>query len=106
MFEQLTAAGETLRWSACGVCPQHRVPFTDLDTQLEAFLKSFIFDLGKDWKELNVLLKAYRKRLSDANEGKEDLNPIMAADFLQKNGLERTALQRKEETQDIDLDNK
>jgi hypothetical protein len=73
--------------------------------QVECFLKSFIFELGDDWKKINDLEKAFRKRLADANEGKEDLNPIMAADFLQKNGLERTALQRKEEIKDIDLDN-
>lgn len=36
--------------------------------------------------------------------GKEDLNVIQAADYLQKNGIERTAIQRKEEVNDIDLD--
>jgi len=51
------------------------------------------------------LQKLFSKRLDDAAEGKHDLNPIMAADFLQKNGLERTATQRKEEIKDIDLDN-
>ena len=76
-----------------------------IEDQVELFLKSFIFELGDDWKQINVLEKAFRKRLSDANEGKPDLNPIMAADFLQKNGIERTALQRKEEIKDIDLDN-
>jgi len=76
-----------------------------LDDQVELFLKSFIFDLGDNWKDINKIQKSYVKRLGDANEGKPDLNPIMAADFLQKNGLERTALQRKEEIKDIDLDN-
>jgi hypothetical protein len=76
-----------------------------IDNQVEFFLKSFIFDLGDNWKELYLIQKAFVKRLSDANEGKPDLNPIMAADFLQKNGLERTAVQRKDEILDIDLDN-
>ena len=76
-----------------------------IESQSEFFLKSFIFDLGDDWKEIASLEKDYRKRLSDANEGKPDLNPVMAADFLQKHGQERTALERKEEVQDIDLDN-
>jgi len=76
-----------------------------IEDQTEFFLKSFIFDLGDNWKELGSLEKDYRKRLRDSNEGKSDLNPIMAADFLQKHGLERTALQRKEEVKDIDLDN-
>jgi hypothetical protein len=75
-----------------------------LDDHLEFFLKSFIFDLGDDWKAVIGLQKQFKKRLNDAAEGKEDLNPIMAADFLQKSGLERTALQRKEEIKDIDLD--
>lgn len=74
------------------------------EDQTELFLKSFIFDLGDKWKELNALEKAFRKRLSDANEAKNDLNPVMAADFLQKNGLERTAIQRKDEIADVDLD--
>ncbi len=61
-----------------------------IDDQVEFFLKSFIFDLGDNWKDINTLEKAFRKRISDANEGKQDLNPIMAADFLQKSGIERT----------------
>lgn len=77
----------------------------ELDDQSEFFLKSFIFELDNDWKNIPDLLKRFRKAARDANEGKEDLNPIMAADFLQKNGLERTALERKEEVKDIDLDN-
>jgi len=75
-----------------------------IEDQTEFFLKSFIFDLGDNWKDLNKLESDYRKRLRDSNEGKPDLNPVMAADFLQKHGLERTALQRKEEVKDIDLD--
>jgi hypothetical protein len=104
---------------------------------VEFFLKSFIFDLGDDWKNVLTLQKEFGKRLKDAGkqtsvqlvplgerrvqcfgqeqrslfvvaactgEGKDDLNPVMAADFLQKRGLERTALQRKEEIKDIDLD--
>jgi len=72
--------------------------------QLQLFLKSFIFDLGDNWKEVVNLENRFKKRCNDSNEVREDLNPVMAADFLQKNGLERTALQRKEEVADIDLD--
>lgn len=75
-----------------------------ISLQTELFLKSFIFDLNDDWKVVETLEKQFRARLRDANEGKDDLNPVMAADFLQKNGLERTALERKEEIKDIDLD--
>jgi len=75
-----------------------------IEQQTELFMKSFIFDLGDDWKNVNKLESAYRKRLVDANENQPDLNPVMAADFLQKNGKERTAQQRKEEVADVDLD--
>eukprot|EP00727_Mastigamoeba_balamuthi_P010365 m51a1_g5951 hypothetical protein (263) ;mRNA; f:138249-139458 len=77
---------------------------SSIDDQTEVFLKSFIFALGDDWKNIVALTKAFRKYLKDLSEGREDLNPIQAADFLQKNGRERTALQRKQEVQDIDLD--
>jgi hypothetical protein len=75
------------------------------DDQVEFFLKSFIFDLGDNWKEVMSLQKLFKKRLADSGEGKKDLNPVMAADFLQKHGRERTALQRGQEIKDIDLDN-
>jgi len=75
-----------------------------IEDQQEFFLKSFIFALEEKWKEVPTLATSFRKYLRDCNEGKDDLNQIQAADFLQKNGLERTALQRKEELADIDLD--
>src|SRR5688572_18497923 len=74
-----------------------------IDDQLELFLKSFIFALEDNWKTVVNLAKSFRNYLRDSGETK-DLNVVQAADFLQKNGLERTALQRKEELQDIDLD--
>jgi len=77
---------------------------SSIEDQTEFFLKSFIFALEDNWKDVVNLAKSFRKYLKDANEGREDLNPIQASDFLQKNGLERTALQRKEELADIDID--
>eukprot|EP01102_Stenamoeba_stenopodia_P015396 TRINITY_DN523_c0_g1_i1.p1 TRINITY_DN523_c0_g1~~TRINITY_DN523_c0_g1_i1.p1 ORF type:complete len:288 (+),score=115.18 TRINITY_DN523_c0_g1_i1:52-864(+) len=74
------------------------------DEQQELFLKSFIFALGDDWKLINVLNKTYKKYVADGGESKPDLNVVQAADFLQKNGAERTATQRKQEITDIDLD--
>eukprot|EP01097_Dermamoeba_algensis_P007996 TRINITY_DN517_c0_g3_i1.p1 TRINITY_DN517_c0_g3~~TRINITY_DN517_c0_g3_i1.p1 ORF type:complete len:269 (+),score=91.18 TRINITY_DN517_c0_g3_i1:54-860(+) len=76
-----------------------------LDAQSEFFLKSFIFDLGDHWKEVPRLAKTFRDYLNSTGQAGELLNPIQASDFLQKNGHERTALQRKEECKDIDLDN-
>jgi len=75
-----------------------------IEDQMEFFLKSFIFALGDDWKNLATLAKVFKKYLSDSGEGKDDLNVVQAADFLQKNGFERTAQQRKDEIRDIDLD--
>jgi len=74
------------------------------DEQQELFLKSFIFALGENWKVINVLNKTYKKYVADGGESKPDLNVVQAADFLQKNGVERTAIQRKQEITDIDLD--
>lgn len=72
--------------------------------QQELFLKSFIFSLP-DWKEVEKLNNAYMKYLADGGEaGATDLNFVQAADFLQKNGVERTANERKAEIADIDID--
>eukprot|EP00732_Lithocolla_globosa_P006516 Lithocolla_globosa_v1_NODE_7631_length_921_cov_77.392610.p1 type:complete len:275 gc:universal NODE_7631_length_921_cov_77.392610:51-875(+) len=75
------------------------------EEQMEAFLKSFIFNLGDKWKDVGTLLKAYRKYITEGGENQPDLNLVQAADFLQKNGAERTANQRSAEIADIDLDN-
>jgi len=76
----------------------------DLDSQSEFFLKSFIFDLGEEWSQIPKLLKKFRDYIKVGGEGREDLNVVQASDFLQKNGLERTATQRSEEIRDVDLD--
>eukprot|EP01111_Echinosteliopsis_oligospora_P015795 TRINITY_DN635_c0_g1_i1.p1 TRINITY_DN635_c0_g1~~TRINITY_DN635_c0_g1_i1.p1 ORF type:complete len:266 (-),score=111.07 TRINITY_DN635_c0_g1_i1:99-896(-) len=77
------------------------------DDQMEIFLKSFIFALGDNWKDLAKLNKEYRKYLEDsdpADRGKPDLNVVQASNFLQKHGLARSAQQRSDEIKDIDLD--
>jgi len=89
---------------------EQRKAFADLcqkpiEDQQEFFLKSFIFVLGDNWKQVPKLGTAFRKYLHEAGEGKDDLNEVQASDFLQKNGLTRTAIQRKNELSDIDLDN-
>jgi len=84
--------------------------FTELvakpvDDQAEFFLKSFIFALDSNWKEIPRLSKVYKDYLKQTGEDREDLNAAQAADFLQKNGKTRTAIERREEIADIDLDN-
>ena len=77
--------------------------------QTEYFLKSFIFALGDDWKKLIELSKTFNKYLQEyaQDDGQTDsaLDPSQAADFLQKNGKTRTAMQRRTEVRDIDIDN-
>jgi hypothetical protein len=74
-----------------------------VDAQCQLFLKSFIFALGDDWKEVVDLSSRFKKYL-DAQCETKDLNAAQAADFLQHNGRTRTAMQRRAELKDIDLD--
>lgn len=74
-----------------------------IDDQVEFFMKSFIFALGDNYKDVSKLADAFSKYLSAQNEA-TDLSPVQAADFLQKNGKTRTAKERQEELADIDLD--
>eukprot|EP01139_Manchomonas_bermudensis_P019085 Amastigsp_a676360_285.p2 type:complete len:271 gc:universal Amastigsp_a676360_285:38-850(+) len=76
-----------------------------IDAQLELFLKSFIFTLGENWTQVVALSKTFQKYITDLGEAADDLNPIQAADFLQKNGATRTATERRNELKDVDLDN-
>lgn len=76
---------------------------TSSHDQAEFFLKSFVFALGDDWKDVLTLCDAFVAYLM-ANAERHDLDPVEAAEFLQKQGKTRTALQRKAELQDIDLD--
>mmetsp|Transcript_13472 Transcript_13472/g.20819 ORF Transcript_13472/g.20819 Transcript_13472/m.20819 type:complete len:264 (+) Transcript_13472:1079-1870(+) len=76
----------------------------DMNDQVNFFLKSFIFALGDDWKNIIQLSKDFSKYLVDYQPGARELDATHAADFLQKNGKTRTALQRKQEIRDVDLD--
>lgn len=71
--------------------------------QAEFFLKSFVFALGDGWKDVVSLCDTFSQYCDNVAE-KHDLDPVQAADFLQKQGRTRTATQRKEELKDIDLD--
>jgi hypothetical protein len=75
---------------------------SSLDEQTAFFTKSFVFALGDNWREVSDVAARFGRYLGDCNE-KRDLSHIQAADFLQKNGRTRTALQRKQELLDIDL---
>lgn len=75
----------------------------DADAQCKFFLKSFIFALKDNWKEVPILLKEYKKQSEDTGDGSgppDSLNHIQAADFLQHHGKTRTASERKKELND------
>lgn len=67
-------------------------------------MKSFIFELADDWVDVPRLATKFKDYLQQTGEGKPDLNAAQASDFLQKNGKTRTAIERREELKDIDLD--
>jgi hypothetical protein len=75
-----------------------------VDEQAEFFLKSFIFALDDKWKEVPELAKKFTKMLQESGESSDQMNEATAANFLQHNGRTRTAIQRREEIRDIDLD--
>ena len=79
----------------------------DLDSQCEFFLKSFIFALGDDWKDVASLAARFKKCAASVDDDTppEMLNHIQASGFLQKEGKTRTATQRKAELNDVDIDN-
>eukprot|EP01128_Nolandella_sp_AFSM9_P012114 TRINITY_DN8969_c0_g1_i1.p1 TRINITY_DN8969_c0_g1~~TRINITY_DN8969_c0_g1_i1.p1 ORF type:complete len:279 (+),score=101.45 TRINITY_DN8969_c0_g1_i1:35-838(+) len=80
----------------------------DAHSQAQLFLKSFIFELDEDWKDINVLCEKFTKYIVLAQkdeEGVRDLNAAQASDFLQQNGKTRTGTERKEELKDVDLNN-
>lgn len=76
----------------------------DTDEQLQFFLKSFIMQLGDEWKIVVQLCSHFKQYLADTCN-RQDLDVVQAAEFLQRQGRTRTALQRKTELQDIDLNN-
>ena len=80
----------------------------DSDGMCQFFLKSFIFALKDDWKQVPALLKEYKKQAKDTGHGTgppDSLNHIQASDFLQKHGKTRTAAERKAELNDVDINN-
>ena len=93
---------------ASKVTVDYRAKFSELankplEEQTSHFMKSFIFALGDQWKEVSTLASKFQKYLKDQNEVL-DLDPVQAADFLQKNGKTRTAQQRKDELKEVDMD--
>lgn len=71
--------------------------------QSKFFQERYIWALGKSgYKEVDDLQKIF---LSKCSAGAETLSPAEAADLFQKTGRTRTAMQRKEELADVDVNN-
>jgi polyhydroxyalkanoate synthesis regulator phasin len=75
-----------------------------IDEQEAFFLHRFVFRLGE---ERYFEVKRLKVKFVDAlknDDGKADsMSPAVAADFFQKNGQTRTAMQRKAELADVDV---
>ncbi|KAJ8598832.1 hypothetical protein CTAYLR_008542 [Chrysophaeum taylorii] len=75
----------------------------DATDQAEFFLKSFIFALGDSWKEVPALCSEFTKHAKATGPSDRYMSHIQAADFLQKNDITRTGLERRREIEDIDF---
>jgi len=75
---------------------------TPLEEQTAFFQHRFVFALGDRYEEVKDVESKFKEALKH-DDGKETLSAAGAADFLQKLGKTRTAKQRKEELQDVDV---
>ncbi|GBG32858.1 Calcium-regulated actin-bundling protein [Hondaea fermentalgiana] len=73
-----------------------------IDEQRDVFSRRFVFSLGDRYSEVFDLATAFTAACA-ADEGAETLSMAGAANFLQQNGKTRTAIQRRAELKDVDL---
>jgi hypothetical protein len=73
-----------------------------IDEQARVFEQRFVFSLGERYKEVQELKAKFKDALKH-DDGKDTLSPAAAAGFLQSLGRTRTAMQRKAELQDVDM---
>jgi len=76
----------------------------EIPDQSKFFLNRFVFRLGKDrFKEVKDLEVAFTEFLKNDDGKANSMSPAVAADFMQKRGRTRTAMQRKAELADVDV---
>ena len=80
----------------------HALAKESVEEQARVFEQRFVFSLGDRYKEVQALKIKFKEALSH-DDGKDSLSPAAAAGFLQSLGRTRTALQRKAELQDVDI---
>lgn len=74
-----------------------------IDEQEKFFLHRFVFRLGDRYTEVKQLKVRFVSALRNDDGKADSMSPAVAADFFQKNGQTRTAMQRKAELADVDV---
>jgi len=74
-----------------------------ISEQGKFFCHRFVFRLGDRYHEVKQLETKFSDFLKNDDGKADSMSPAVAADFFQKNGQTRTALQRKAELADVDV---
>jgi len=74
-----------------------------IDEQAKFFCHRFVFRLGDRYAEVKQLQSKFTDFLRNDDGKADSMSPAVAADFFQKNGQTRTAMQRKAELADVDV---
>jgi hypothetical protein len=75
----------------------------DLDGQAKFFKQRFVFTLGDRYWEVDDIKAKFEQFLKNDDGKGNAMSPAVAADFFQKSGRTRTAMQRKAELADVDV---
>lgn len=74
-----------------------------IEEQMKFFQQRFVFLLGDRYYEVEEILAKFKEALKHDDGKAESLSGAAAADFMQKMGKTRTAMQRKAELADFDV---
>jgi hypothetical protein len=74
-----------------------------IEDQCKFFCKRFVFRLGDRYTEVKALEVKFKDFLKNDDGKADSMSPAVAADFMQKMGRTRTAMQRKAELADVDV---
>lgn len=74
-----------------------------IEEQCKFFCHRFVFRLGDRYSEVKQLEVKFKDFLKNDDGKADSMSPAVAADFFQKNGQTRTAMQRKAELADVDV---
>lgn len=74
-----------------------------IEEQCKFFCKRFVFRLGDRYTEAKSLEIKFKDFLKNDDGKADSMSPAVAADFMQKMGRTRTAMQRKAELADVDV---